>query len=668
MAEEKQSKPFAPKVERCHPGHEARENERRTASSLSPVPSIKERIAAAIEGRIPHPEETPEPLPARMLNEFVYCPRLFYYEHVEGVFRESEDTLRGSSLHARVDSGSGALPPAKKRRQKAKVQERDAGSPQPASKELHDDAASTEPETIHARSVTLASDELGVVAKMDLIEARRDPDDLFSPLEVQPVDYKLGSPREGEDGPEIWDTDRMQLGLQCLILRHNGYACPGGVLYYRGTKQRVALALTTELESWVREQIDTARKCAVASEIPPPLENSPKCVRCSLAPICLPDETAYLENLPPDEEEVPVDENESVPVRRLMAARDERRALYLSTPGLYLGLKSERLEIRDKDKKSLDSVRLSDVTHVALMGPIQISTRAVQVLCQRGVPVTFHSSGGYFYGIAQGHALPNIRYRIAQFEAAADPLRSLRLAQAFVEGKIRNQRTLLRRNHLQPPPDVLRQLKRHHQQAGQAADLNELLGREGAAAALYFGAFAGMFKTSDPVELEEDSAPDAELIRFDFQKRNRRPPRDPVNALLSLGYSILARDCTIAATAVGLDPYRGFFHQPRAGRPGLALDLMEEFRPLIVDSAVLTLLNNRMLSPADFVQAGAAVNLTAAGRRTFFHAYEQRINAVVTHPVFDYKVSYRRALELQVRLLARVLTGEIPRYIPFVTR
>ena len=155
---------------------------------------------------------------------------------------------------------------------------------------------------------------------------------------------------------------------------------------------------------------------------------------------------------------------------------------------------------------------------------------------------------------------------------------------------------------------------------------------------------------------------------FDFTQRRRRPPTDPVNALLSLAYSLLAKDCTIAALAVGFDPYVGFYHQPRHGRPALALDLMEEFRPLVAESVVLTAINNRMINAGHFVRAGDAVNLTAMGRKAFFQAYEQRMNALITHPVFDYKVSYRRVLELQARLLARYLTGEIPDYVPMVTR
>jgi len=153
-----------------------------------------------------------------------------------------------------------------------------------------------------------------------------------------------------------------------------------------------------------------------------------------------------------------------------------------------------------------------------------------------------------------------------------------------------------------------------------------------------------------------------------LEGRNRRPPRDPVNALLSLGYSILTKDLTIACYAVGFDPMMGFYHQPRFGRPALALDLMEPFRPLIVDSAVISAINTRMVTATDFVRSGDAVALTPAGRKSFYHAYELRMDTFVTHPTFEYRVSYRRLLEVQARLLARVLEGEIGDYPVFITR
>jgi CRISPR-associated protein Cas1 len=196
--------------------------------------------------------------------------------------------------------------------------------------------------------------------------------------------------------------------------------------------------------------------------------------------------------------------------------------------------------------------------------------------------------------------------------------------------------------------------------AGRAASVEELLGIEGNAARLYFGDFGGMIKP------DEDAG--ATELQFDWAGRNRRPPRDPVNAMLSLGYSLLAKDLTVACYAVGFDPYVGFYHQPRFGRPALALDLMEPFRPLIVDSAVLTAINTGMVTARDFMRVGGSVALTTAGRKGFFRAYELRMDTLVTHPLFDYRVSYRRLLEIQSRLLARVIEGEIGEYPVFTTR
>jgi CRISPR-associated protein Cas1 len=201
----------------------------------------------------------------------------------------------------------------------------------------------------------------------------------------------------------------------------------------------------------------------------------------------------------------------------------------------------------------------------------------------------------------------------------------------------------------------------------KAETSDELLGIEGNAARVYFQNFAGMIKVGDR-EQETGDSPASPILTFDFTTRNRRPPRDPVNALLSLAYSVLAKDLMVVCHTVGFDPYLGFFHQPRFGRASLALDLMEPFRPLIADSAVLSAINTRMVSSRDFVRAGGSVALTTGGRKSFFRAYEQRMDALVTHPLFGYRVSYRRVLEIQVRLLARLLTGELESYPVFLTR
>jgi CRISPR-associated protein Cas1 len=628
-------------------------------------------------------ESEPQQIPARMLNEFVYCQRLFYYEFVEGVFVESVDTVRGGAIHQRVDSGNGALPKAKGKSKADKpieVEETKTDAADSSNKEF--ETKNAEPETIHSRSVQMGSERLGVVAKMDLVESKTGKEDLLTALEVCPVDYKAGAPKEGGEANELWDTDKMQLGLQALILRDNGYACNEGIIYYRTTKQRVRLPITPELENWILQNIAEARR-VVTGPIPAPLVHSPKCVRCSLAPVCLPDETRMLAQTTL-KVDVSVGEKTGVPAiessedskrpageppRRLIAARDDTRALYLNTPGYRVGCKDEVLVVKEKDRV-IEEVRMRDVSHVALFGNIQISTQAIQSLCEQEIPVTYFSMGGWFYGITRGHTLKNVFLRMEQFRLARDEMTCLSLARQFVHGKIRNHRTLLMRNHLEPPEAIIGKLKRASEDALVAASIEELLGIEGAAASQYFQQFSGMVKVEDDLPGLEMPSKDSKQLAFNFNftNRNRRPPTDPVNAMLSLAYSMLSKDCTLAALAVGFDPYLGFYHQPRFGRPALGLDLMEEFRPLIAESTVLSCINNRVVTEKDFVRAGQAVNLTTPGRKRFFQTYEQRMSSLITHPLFDYKVSYRRALELQARLLAKTLTGEIAEYIPLMTR
>ena len=199
-------------------------------------------------------------------------------------------------------------------------------------------------------------------------------------------------------------------------------------------------------------------------------------------------------------------------------------------------------------------------------------------------------------------------------------------------------------------------LKRLADRARRCRDLATLLGVEGAAAARYFARFDGMLKQEG-----QDHG-------FDLNGRNRRPPTDPVNALLSFGYAALTRSFVVALSGVGFDPYRGFFHRPRFGRPALALDMMEPFRPLLVDSAVVTAINNGEIRPTDFVRTPIGVNLSDAGRRRFLGTLERRVTQEVTHPLFGYRVDYRRLVEIQSRLLARHLLGEVSNYPNFVTR
>ena len=519
-------------------------------------------------------------------------------------------------------------------------------------------------ERIHSRSVMLSSNTYGLIAKIDLVEG--------DGTSVVPVDYKKGRPRETDDGPQAWPADRVQMCAQALILRDNGYRCDEAVLYYDATKQRVRVPIDDALVSETRDALEAARALAEKGTIPAPLVDSPKCPRCSLVGICLPDETALWSRAPSEEPQLQLalfDDNDiqaqrppppaEDEVRRLVPARDDLRPLYVTGHGLVIGKSGEVLQIRERDK-SVQQVRIGEISQVNMFGNVQLTAGAIQALCRSEKPIAHFSYGGWFYGLTQGLGLKNVFLRRKQFALAEQPVFCLAIARQIAAAKIRNQRTMLRRNHVEPSAAVMSQLRRAAEKALDAADLEGLLGIEGTAARLYFGAFVGMLKAENGDHNRE--------FTFDFVHRNRRPPLDPVNAMLSFAYSLLTKDLTIICHSVGFDPFVGFFHQPRFGRPALALDLLEEFRPLIADSAVLSAINTRMVTSGDFIRVGSAVSLKPAGRKSFIRAYEQRMDTLVTHPLFGYRVNYRRLLEIQVRLLGRVIDGEAPRYRGFETR
>ncbi|MDA8263102.1 MAG: CRISPR-associated endonuclease Cas1 [Actinomycetota bacterium] len=543
----------------------------------------------------------PRLVPARMLNEFAYCPRLFHLEWVQGEFAHSEDTLEGALTHRRVDEERGSLPP-----------------PEELAPE----------DRIAARSVLLSSPDLGMIARLDLLEGANGT--------VRPVDYKKGAP--GSQGP--WEPELVQLCAQGLLLRENGYHCEDGVLYFAATKQRVPVVFDDDLVARTRQLLGELREAVAQTVPPPPLVDSPKCPRCSLVGICLPDEVNLLRGIPLGE------------VRRLVPGRADAGLVYVVEQGASVGKTGERLVIRRREG-SPEHLRLLDVASLSVYGNVSISAQAIRALTEQEIPILHHTYGGWLVALTTGVAFRNVELRCRQHRLADDPAACLPLAQAVVVGKIKNQRTLLRRNHRLDPQLVLRELSRLGMLAHQVASIDQLLGIEGLAAKAYFAHFAGM--------LREDSG-------FDFRARVRRPPTDPVNAVLSFLYSLLTRDAVVALLGVGLDPYRGILHQLHYGRPSLALDLAEEFRALLADSVALTLLNNRVLSPGDFLRRGRAVALTDQARRTVIRAYEERMDTVIRHPLFGYSVSYRRILGVQARLLARTIAGELPSYRAFTTR
>lgn len=565
---------------------------------------------------------TTDPIPVRALNQVTYCNRLYYLQYVDAVVPVNEHVEGGLFDHRRVDD------------------------PGLANKTRRDGATAT------SRGIALSSEMLGISGVLDVIEEKDG--------EQYPVETKHGSaPRDDDGRPTTWDNDAVQLCAQALLLEEAfGQPVPRGFQFYAGSRERVEVRFTEQLREQTRAAIARCRELEILDSPPEPLpaEFRHRCFGCSLAPVCMPEETLYQIGHPhPDAEEKPTPE-----LKRVIPGSDDGAVLYLQEPGSHVGKRSEHLVVK-KDGQEISRVPIHTVRQVVVFGNVQVSTQALQTLIENEVPVAYLTGYGRFVGAFSPPPAKNVGLREAQYQAFDDPATALALSKAVVRAKLANQRTLLMRNlrdddargsHEPAARDLWNLLRG----LDDAASLESVLGTEGQGAALYFGEFGRFLRP----------LPDGR--GFDFTTRNRRPPRDPVNALLSFAYALLAKDCFAAVCAVGFDPYKGFFHQNRHGKPSLALDLMEEFRPVIADSVVLTLINNELLTPSDFITWRDACQLTDSGRKAFFAAYEQRKATVITHPVYGYRMSYSRMLEVQARMLAAFVRGSVPAYTGFTVR
>jgi len=336
--------------------------------------------------------------------------------------------------------------------------------------------------------------------------------------------------------------------------------------------------------------------------------------------------------------------------------------IYVTQNGAVVRKTGERLRVTYNETLLLD-VPFIHVEQLVLLANASVTSSALRSLLEHHVDVAYCSSHGRFIGRIQPEFSKNSILRKSQYRAAMDAQETLTLARGFVWGKMANMRTLLLRaarfdrdssHHL--PEEVssrVDQIRQLLQRLRAVTSLESLRGYEGAATAIYFAAFPVLLKAED----------------FTFPGRVRRPPTDPINALLSFGYTLLYNDCQAACNVVGFDPYAGYLHSDKYGKPSLALDLMEEFRPVLVDSLVLSLINKRMLTLRDFeVQMGQVYRLTEAGRKTFLNAYEEKKRQEIKHPVVGTHCTYWRALELQARILSKVLMKELKSYTPFLTK
>lgn len=329
--------------------------------------------------------------------------------------------------------------------------------------------------------------------------------------------------------------------------------------------------------------------------------------------------------------------------------------VYVTQMDSFVGKVDERLTVKFEKNKILD-VPLIKVDGVVVLGRATISPAVVYELLERHIPLTFLTETGRYLGRLEPEVTKNIFLRKAQWQATENSPTSVGAVQSFVRGKLKNYRNIMvRRQRESAELDLsknITQLENAISPIDTTENIDSLRGLEGAGSAAYFGSFDRMIRAEE----------------FKFTRRVRRPPTDPVNSLLSFGYSLLRHDVQGAVNIVGFDPYLGYLHCDRYGRPSLALDLMEEFRPLVVDAMVLSTLNKELLKPDDFETEplSNAVSLTKEARKTFLKLYTQKKQTRFTHPVMKRKCSYQEAFEIQARLLGKYLMGETDKYPPLV--
>ena len=336
--------------------------------------------------------------------------------------------------------------------------------------------------------------------------------------------------------------------------------------------------------------------------------------------------------------------------------------LFVTTAGAYLAKEHENIAVRIEHETRL-TVPLHHLGGVVCLGPISASAELMAVCAERGIGLSFLDANGRFLARVEGPASGNVLLRRRQFRLADDPKFAADLARRFVIGKVANSRALLVRSARERHDgETLALVSTATHLAERLADLEHadlsvdtVRGHEGEAAARYFSAFDGMIRSPDPA--------------FRFATRTRRPPRDPVNSLLSFIYALLSHDCASALAAVGLDPGVGYLHVDRPGRPSLALDLMEEFRPALADRLVLALVNRGQVTSKGFVRdETGGVTMDAETRKTVLVAYQERKQTALTHPTTGEATTFALVPHIQARLLARVIRGDLAHYPPFLVR
>ena len=531
------------------------------------------------------------------LHALKYCERLFYLEEVEEIRVANAAVFAGRTLHLELDEPGEVV------------------------------------------DLTVESPALGIRGRFDAVRQR---DGM-----IYPVEHKKGRSRKGPgDKAAAWESDRLQaLAYAMLLEKHSERPVNEARIRYHKDNVTVRVPLTDEGRAEVRAAVERGRELASSPDRPPVHDNDNMCLRCSLAPVCLPEETRLAEAIdrgaPERERPTPI---------RLFPGDSESRSLHIVTQGLRVGRSGGCLSVGQHGEKKV-KVGAREVSDVVVHGFAQISTQALRLCANEGIPVHWVTMSGSHIGTFTGQS-GGVQRRIRQYRGLSDSSLVLDLARRIVQAKLEMQlRYVLRATRGNPGlREALRQsidlLRTSVRGAGKGQDHEVLRGHEGAGARVYFMALSQLVRS----DVGEEMAPSG---------RSRRPPRDRFNSLLSFGYGLLHRDIMSAILRVGLEPSFGVLHQPRSAAYPLVLDLMELFRVPVVDMAVLGAVNRRSFdSLVDFEVTKEKVWLSETGRKKMIEAYERRKAEEYRHDVVGYSLSYVRMMELEVRLLEKEWSGE----------
>jgi CRISP-associated protein Cas1 len=476
----------------------------------------------------------------------------------------------------------------------------------------------------------LISEELGIRGRVDALRTRDG--------ETIPYEHKRGRCHRDENKqPQAWESDKLQILAYCCLFESSlGIPIKEGRIRYHTDNVLVRILLDDLGRAAVREAIEKARNLRQSTHRPPVTDNERLCTRCSLAPVCLPEEA----RLAHDREWQPI---------RLFPEDDNRQVIHVLEPGTNVGRTGEQIKIARRNQP-LETVPARQVAQLVLHSYSQISTQALHFCGEQGIGVHFISGGGRYLGSFDTRN-GSIQRRIRQYTALNSSDTCLELARKLVICRAQGQRKFLMRGKgknkaSEKLTKAIDQMKAVLKLVPHAKSLESLLGYEGNLAALYFDAFPDLISPDVPTEMG-------------FDIRNRRPPKDRFNCLLGFGYALLLKDIMNAILIVGLEPALGFYHQPRSQAAPLALDLMEIFRVPLVDMIVMSSVNrNQWDIKADFDIRGQQVWLSETGKRKFVELYENRKQETWKHPATGYSLTYRRLLELEVRLLEKEWMGE----------